>query len=35
MIDGEKKYCQLKSGPDTINKDDVETIAGHFKSVII
>jgi len=34
MIDGEKKYCQLKSGPDTINKDDVETIAGHFKSVI-
>jgi hypothetical protein len=34
MIDGEKKYCQLKSGPDTINKDDVETIAGHFKDVI-
>jgi hypothetical protein len=33
-IDGQKKYCQLKSGPDTINKDDVETIAGHFKSVI-
>ena len=32
--DGEKKYCQLKSGPNTINKDDVETIAGHFKSVI-
>jgi hypothetical protein len=34
MIDGEKKYCQLKSGPDTINKDDVETIANHFKDVI-
>ena len=33
-IDGEKKYCQLKSGPSTINKDDVETIANHFKSVI-
>ncbi|VAW44931.1 hypothetical cytosolic protein [hydrothermal vent metagenome] len=33
-IDGDKKYCQLKSGPNTINKDDVETIAGHFKSVI-
>lgn len=33
-IDGEKKYCQLKSGPNTINKDDVETITGHFKSVI-
>lgn len=34
QIDGHKKYCQLKSGPNTINKDDVETIAGHFKSVI-
>lgn len=32
--DGRKKYCQLKAGPTTINKDDVETIAGHFKSVI-
>lgn len=34
MVDGEKKYCQLKSGPDTINKDDVETIARHFIDVI-
>ncbi len=34
QIDGEKKYCQLKAGPNTINKDDVETIAGHFTSVI-
>jgi len=34
MIDGDKKYCQLKSGPETINKDDVETISGHFKDVI-
>lgn len=33
-IDGRKKYCQLKAGPNNINKDDVETIAGHFKSVI-
>ena len=33
-IDGHKKYCQLKAGPNTINKDDVETIAGHFRSVI-
>lgn len=33
QIDGEKKYCQLKLGPNTINKDDVETIAGHFKGV--
>jgi len=33
-IDGRKKYCQLKSGPNTINFDDVETIFGHFKGVI-
>ena len=29
-VDGRKKYCQLKAGPQTINKDDVETIEGHF-----
>lgn len=34
QVDGHKKYCQLKLGPNTINKDDVETIAGHFKGVI-
>ncbi len=34
QINGNKIYCQLKSGPTTINKDDVETIAGHFKKVI-
>jgi hypothetical protein len=33
-IDGRKKYCQLKSGPNTINHDDVETIFGHFKATI-
>lgn len=33
-IDGRKKYCQLKAGPNTINKDDVESIAGHFRGVI-
>ena len=33
-IDGNRKYCQLKSGPNTINKDDVESIAGHFRGVI-
>jgi len=32
-IDGRKKYCQLKSGPNTINSDDVETIIGHFKGI--
>ncbi|WP_353777446.1 PmeII family type II restriction endonuclease [Winogradskyella sp. 3972H.M.0a.05] len=31
--DGRKKYCQLKSGPNTINKDDVKTIIDHFQSV--
>ncbi len=30
QVDGEKKYCQLKAGPNTINRDDVETIHGHF-----
>lgn len=34
QLDGNRKYCQLKAGPNTINKDDVETIAGHFKGVI-
>lgn len=34
MLDGRKKYCQLKSGPNTINHDDVETIFGHFKAII-
>ncbi len=33
-IDGQKKYCQLKAGPNTINKDDVETLAGHFRDII-
>jgi hypothetical protein len=32
-VDGRKKYCQIKLGPNTINKDDVTTIHGHFKSV--
>lgn len=32
-IDGRKKYCQLKSGPNTINKDDVDTIVGHFTAI--
>ncbi|WP_338541807.1 PmeII family type II restriction endonuclease [Paenibacillus tundrae] len=32
-VDGRKKYCQIKAGPNTINKDDIETIKGHFKAV--
>ena len=32
-IDGKKKYCQLKAGPNTINHDDVTTIINHFNGV--
>lgn len=32
-IDGRKKYCQVKLGPNTINKDDVKSIHGHFTAV--
>ncbi len=32
-FDGRKKYCQLKSGPNTINKDDVKTVIDHFQTV--
>lgn len=33
QIDGRRKYCQIKSGPNTINSDDVETIHNHFKGI--
>lgn len=29
-VDGRKKYCQLKAGPNVINKDDVKTVKDHF-----
>lgn len=29
--DGRQKYCQVKSGPNTINKSDIKTIEDHFK----
>ncbi|HBF4490486.1 TPA: restriction endonuclease [Clostridioides difficile] len=32
-IDGRRKFCQIKAGPNTINKDDVKTIIDHFSSV--
>lgn len=32
-VDNRRKYCQLKSGPNTINHDDVETIIGHFRGI--
>jgi Type II restriction endonuclease EcoO109I len=31
--DGRKKYCQLKLGPNTINKDDVTTIVDKFDAI--
>lgn len=30
-IDNRKKYCQLKSGPNAINRDDVTTVKNHFR----
>lgn len=33
-LDGRKKYCQCKAGPQTINRDDISTILGHFKHLI-
>lgn len=33
FVDGRKKYCQVKLGPNTINKDDVKTISDHFNAV--
>jgi len=32
-FDGRRKYCQVKSGPNTINNDDVYTILGKFKAI--
>lgn len=32
QLDGRRKYCQLKAGPNIVNKDDVKTISDHFKS---
>jgi Type II restriction endonuclease EcoO109I len=32
-LDGQKKYCQLKAGPNTINKDDVATVQHHFTAI--
>lgn len=32
-IDGRRKYCQIKSGPQTINKDDIDSIISHFDDV--
>jgi hypothetical protein len=33
QVDQRRKYCQLKAGPNTINKDDTKTIRDHFLGV--
>lgn len=33
QIDGRKKFCQIKLGPETINSSDVETIHQHFTDI--
>ena len=32
-LDGRKKYCQIKAGPNVINRDDVKTIRDHFRAL--
>lgn len=32
-LDGRRKYCQVKAGPNTINKDDIKTIIDHFSGI--
>ncbi len=34
QLDGRRKYAQIKSGPKTINYDDVDTIDRHFQTVM-
>ncbi len=33
-VDGRKKYAQVKSGPNSINRDDVTTVRNHFRAAI-
>lgn len=33
QLDNRRKYCQVKSGPKTLNADDVPVIIGHFKDL--
>ena len=32
-LDGRKKYCQLKAGPQTINFDNISSIHNHFRDI--
>ena len=33
LVDGRKKYCQIKAGPITINSGDVKTVKDHFNGI--
>lgn len=33
-VDGQRKYCQVKAGPNTINRGDVPEIKGYFRGLI-
>ncbi|MCM1028970.1 MAG: restriction endonuclease [Pseudoflavonifractor sp.] len=33
-LDGRRKYCQCKTGPNSINTSDIVTILGNFKKII-
>jgi len=33
-VDKRRKYCQLKAGPNTLNKDDVEPMVAKFKKIV-
>ena len=33
QIDGRRKYCQIKAGPNCINRDDITTILHHFETI--
>ena len=30
-LDGRRKYCQIKAGPNVVNRDDVQSVNGHFR----
>jgi len=33
-VDKRRRYCQLKAGPNNLNKDDVEPMVAKFRSII-
>jgi hypothetical protein len=33
-VDGRKKFCQIKAGPNVVNGDDVKPIKDHFRGIV-